>query len=296
MILYHVSQDMLHNGIFEARIPDKKLKGEDNTIPRVCFSSSIEGCLSSMPTGGSGLEAHMDDSNNIYKIFRIDTDKYGVKYMAPEELIMKEFVMDAEVTGEYWILDSFQVKEDDMYYIHLREWEESLEGYTPKNLLDTLRERAITLDEFYDTGEFSDEFMAEVFVISKLVFSSSQTKKPIYDLLTSFNPQMEKILSLLPDVYVDTKSFDLNVKFNETANVKEIYKLIGTISGQRTKQNEDSIGKVYFLENHNQKGKLLGVMDSRYDTDYSSYYTWAILLDDGRIVYEDEEDFLENAA
>ena len=53
MKLYHCSLDMNIIKEFKPRIPCDaiRLDSEDDIIPRICLSTSIEGCLSATPWG-----------------------------------------------------------------------------------------------------------------------------------------------------------------------------------------------------------------------------------------------------
>lgn len=292
MILYHITQDVAHDGHFIPRIPTNRLEGEDGIIPRICASTTIEGCLSSMPGGGMGLENHIHESLGIYKIFKIDTDKYKLKYMNSSELICKELVMDAEITGEYWILDEVNVKPNDTYYIHLEFWREDLEGYTSKELLDTLREKAMSIDEYVNDDDFDDRLMSEVTMIHDLIFTSSLTKKPICELFTEHKIPLADILNLIPGIYAYTNGFDVNVVFNETLSVGEVYQFLGRIKGNLTEIKQERIGEGVYLSGQNKTGKLLAVVGPYMGFDF----VWAIILDDGSIVYEKEVNLLKNIA
>ena len=50
--LYHLSIDRHHDTVFEPRIPDDRAEFEDNTVPRICVSTSIRGCLKAIGMDG----------------------------------------------------------------------------------------------------------------------------------------------------------------------------------------------------------------------------------------------------
>lgn len=57
--LYHLSIDRHDDAIFEPRIPDNRAGFEDNTIPRICVSTSIRGCLKALCMDGTHCSAYI---------------------------------------------------------------------------------------------------------------------------------------------------------------------------------------------------------------------------------------------
>lgn len=91
--LFHISRQNLDGVTLYPRIPDNRLtqKGKENaTVPRVCMSPFIEGCLRSITTSPMCL------SFNIYTTLDVVEEQYQ-----PTE----EEVMDAPLTGEIWVLE-----------------------------------------------------------------------------------------------------------------------------------------------------------------------------------------------
>ena len=68
------------------RIP--KSKFEDQTTPRICFSTSIQGCL-------IGVNENKDISGEVFHVYGLDTPDY----ITPT----KEQVKDVDITGEVWV-------------------------------------------------------------------------------------------------------------------------------------------------------------------------------------------------
>lgn len=117
MILYHVSTDLDHDGLFTPRIPSdiEDGDGEDNTIKRVCFSSSIEGCLGSMPDGGRGLRKYIKKrkSNRFVKVFILCVENFTGTVLSPSSV--SNFVEDAYIHQEYWVLHPVRI----LHYVTL---------------------------------------------------------------------------------------------------------------------------------------------------------------------------------
>ena len=114
--LYHVTLDIHHSGVFEARVPNSRMQSEDSTTARICVSDSIEGCLTSTPFGSHYLDENLIENSDLIKIFVIDTAKLGLlpsDIITPCELYEKGKVDDALLTNEHWILKNFTVPKED---------------------------------------------------------------------------------------------------------------------------------------------------------------------------------------
>lgn len=115
MIFYHMELakvDKINN--FLPRIPYYIMDMEDTTIPRICVSNTIEGCLSAAPWGGLTLDAH--PLGTLYRVYVFQTDNY----IKPEILAHKYGVLDAIINKEYWLLD--EIKPIDDFLIDIKEY------------------------------------------------------------------------------------------------------------------------------------------------------------------------------
>ncbi|EOU1990305.1 hypothetical protein C4D27_16315 [Clostridium perfringens] len=113
MKLFHLSGDIsdLSEISFKPRVPLFRAKGENDTIPRVCFSDSILGCLRAIPECDEcGLGYKMTKKLNfntpvLYDVYMLDTSCLGDKeILNPNQLKRLEYVPDANNNNEYWIL------------------------------------------------------------------------------------------------------------------------------------------------------------------------------------------------
>lgn len=82
--LYHLSQTEV--GLMVPRVP--KSDYEDQTIPRICFSTSIQGCL-------IGINENKDIQGKRFKVYATETDEYYRPALSE--------VPDRDITGEVWI-------------------------------------------------------------------------------------------------------------------------------------------------------------------------------------------------
>lgn len=137
MILYHISKNLLETNLFEPRVPFNATSGEAK-IPRICLSSSIEGCLSAINYGGEFLDMYNSRGDSLYKVYRIDTEKYRI----PDENIVTPLnvyqsgVYDATITQEYWILQAIEVAIEDTFIMKLNDWKEQVTIAVPYEIAE----------------------------------------------------------------------------------------------------------------------------------------------------------------
>ncbi|MFW5962147.1 MAG: hypothetical protein ACOCQR_00850 [bacterium] len=156
MVLYHITYNLKHDGIFIPKIPSKRLNVynynentdmiivknnilEEDQIKRVCVSKTVEGCLSSMPRANFFLKESFKKKGNKFKVFKIDTKKLNIDNVLDEKfLYQKDLVRDAEVTKECWITESFIVSEVDSFIIEVESFEETILSVIPFRLKEKL--------------------------------------------------------------------------------------------------------------------------------------------------------------
>lgn len=152
MILYHITRDLEHDGSFVPTIPSAIMKNEDEVTLRSCWSTSIEGCLSSFPTGSSVLEDIIDVYGNRFKVFRINTDGLNeADIITSAELYEYGIVPDAEITDEHWITKYIQVDPDNTFIIDILGWDEDVEDIIPYHIYKIA-------DEKYE-GDYTEAYM-----------------------------------------------------------------------------------------------------------------------------------------
>ena len=95
----HVSFDTVE--CFYPRIPETRCQGENDSIPRICVSGSIEASLNAIPQAGNVIE-------NVQELgLPVILHAY---YLTPEEgeilpsEVVQQYVPDAETTGEMWLM------------------------------------------------------------------------------------------------------------------------------------------------------------------------------------------------
>jgi len=102
--LYHLSNDCNIINEFLPRIPEDRAKDEDDKIPRISLSSTIEGCLTAAPWGGIDLEdLFWEDGSFLIRVYEFDIDDLSLSNLLPPEyLFTKDLVIDSIVTREFW--------------------------------------------------------------------------------------------------------------------------------------------------------------------------------------------------
>lgn len=96
--LYHLSQSELE--LLVPRVPVSDY--EDQTIPRICFNTTIQGCL-------IGINENKDITGQRFKVYSIETDNYYIPTSSE--------VQDQHITDEVWI--QFAVEPDYLYDIEV---------------------------------------------------------------------------------------------------------------------------------------------------------------------------------
>lgn len=191
MILYHISVELDHNGYFQPDIPDCLKYTDDDfmediTTQRVCASSTIEGCLSSIPDGGRNFSKLVLNQNGYFKLFIIDTEELGIQenqIIDGDTLYNSGLVYDAHLTGEHWILKSFQVPKEDTLIIFPYYWENET---IKLNRLPFVQRRGYT-------GSTSD--IDDVSIVKQLRFFADNGKSHL-----NIYPGPEKDRSLFKEV------------------------------------------------------------------------------------------------
>lgn len=132
MKLYHVSTDLKFKEYFLPRIPSSRAQNEDHTIPRICFATSIEGCLMSMPDGGTRFEETYINQKGLFRVYELDLDKVNLtNFKTSEELWKAGLVDDADDCGEYWIMSPVYFNRSSSYIIHIDSWGTYLDDIIP---------------------------------------------------------------------------------------------------------------------------------------------------------------------
>lgn len=156
---------------FEPRIPKSILKDEDETIERICLSNSLNGCLTSAPWGGINFENL--SINTIFRVYEFDSnDVQEGNLIYPGELYEKDLVIDAEITGEHWVVNQ-NLKPTKVYYMKIDNYAE--EGESLISYQDLLKEDEEDFDmEDYIQGSIISISILESRIIEReeLLFGS----------------------------------------------------------------------------------------------------------------------------
>lgn len=112
MKLYHISVNTeTVQRRFAPRIPDlgrNTVNIEDHAVPRVCFSETVDGCMSALPPCSRLL---IDCKKAKFVLYEIETDDYPESYfISNEEIVRQNLVYDANLTKEWWLLEPVELQ------------------------------------------------------------------------------------------------------------------------------------------------------------------------------------------
>ncbi|MBQ9000192.1 MAG: hypothetical protein IJ086_16070 [Clostridium sp.] len=232
-IYCHISSDLSEDNYFYPRIPDATREDENSEINRVCVAKTLEGALTAIPNGAGRLDTYLEQSSYYFKVFIIDTEKLGInKIMSAEELYKNDYVRDAEITGEHWILEEFEVPQEDVFYIRLNEWEERAEDIIPYSIYELSETDEYDGDyegAYYDVYEDCVPFVCAIEDIDILVEDVKAGEEIEIDLefvesYLSKDKLKEKFLISNPDIeFIDDEDDD-NIIFlaKKDQNISEI--------------------------------------------------------------------------
>ena len=116
-MLYHISLNIGKKiKEFKPKVPRGKcvIVNENVTIPRICLSNSLEGCLTGVPWGGYNLitdsPLNSDQIITFARIYEFDETKIEEQnILFPHEV--QKYVLDAEISGEHWVVNQTIVPE-----------------------------------------------------------------------------------------------------------------------------------------------------------------------------------------
>lgn len=165
--LFHISNDIRNTiSIFEPVIPNHRMPNEDSSIPRICVSTSVEGCIKGHPYAlmytNVAHENYLNEldimekehyllehglSGVLCKVYHFEVDKEIVK--TDLELIEEGLVPDAKQSQEHWIMDT--VSPTKVEYVLIKK----------TNVLFDLQTMDI-LSEEYDCHYFTEETIGKV--------------------------------------------------------------------------------------------------------------------------------------
>lgn len=114
-LVFHVSPDKHIDGqVWKPRVPDyldpynpEDTGFEDNTTPRICFSTSIEGALNGITVNIQRQSADTFDKMYVY-VPEKPWKEY--KHKTNKQLVKDKLVYDANVTREVWIMEPVRMK------------------------------------------------------------------------------------------------------------------------------------------------------------------------------------------
>lgn len=130
MILYHVSpllpNELFDEGYFKMvpRIPNDRLKGENRTTKRISFSDNPLTAMMAAPEVSIIAENSLRKYNTptldtTLFVYKIDTNKKGIKNIKLPEQVYLEGVIDAMALREYWVMEDIVINPEDISVMQL---------------------------------------------------------------------------------------------------------------------------------------------------------------------------------
>lgn len=114
-LVFHVSPDKHLDGqVWQPRVPEyldpynpDDTGFEDNTSPRICFSTSIEGALNGITVN---IQRQSPDTFDKMYVYIPEKPWKEYKHKTNKELVKEKLVYDANVTREVWITEPVRMK------------------------------------------------------------------------------------------------------------------------------------------------------------------------------------------
>ena len=119
--VYHLSDNPNLDGVvLKPSIPKLKFDDENGTIKRVCFSTTIDGCLQGLypiypDTSLDNPRYTNFEGEYLYVYEPVNSD---FSYVDTDTLVKKRLVPDAEVSKEVWVTSPVKVKLTGKIYVY----------------------------------------------------------------------------------------------------------------------------------------------------------------------------------
>ena len=122
--LYHISLNFIEpdNKSFIARIPYSTAEYENDTIKRICFSDSIEGCLNLVNWTENLLIKKIILENNKscpIRVYEFEFDTNDEDLLTPNDIF--KYVPDANLFNEYWYIGNKEIYPTKSYCIEIQD-------------------------------------------------------------------------------------------------------------------------------------------------------------------------------
>lgn len=217
MNLYHLSSNNMNGKTIFPRVPENfftKNGYEDSKTKRVCFSTSIDGCLRGMSQNLTNKKfyVHIPDPSYKFNIYTPTTDE----------------VPDSEITGEVWITKPVKLKcislievigdtgEDGIKFTY-GDKEAELYDWNWREVNTKYNKIFENLHEKVNSGEITLEFATEVCNIAYDKYVKEASEK---DTMIAANKGLEN-RSLRKGSRISNQLANREVKINKNINKSE---------------------------------------------------------------------------
>lgn len=173
MKYYHVSIDVFEKiDVFSPKIPEYKLKEEDNKTNRICVAPTIKDCLNGICYcsermlykglfSDNSLCYDFVEGNRVVKVYELEVKEE--KILKPSDI--NKFVPDSYITEEHWIMED--IKPSAEYIIDIVDFELDNSNYIQSVIynvvdeLDIFKSMTIELNQESDANSLYDLFSSE---------------------------------------------------------------------------------------------------------------------------------------
>ena len=214
---------------FEPKIPLIRLRdgSEDSLVPRICLSSSLNGCLSAVYWGGASFEDIVIDYGISVpiRVYEFDTDDIeNNNLITPEYLYKSDKVRDAMINQEYWVINQ-TLKPRKTYVIKINNYKEGCEddisyedleycNNNDEDIEDYINGVFITIQAAYEAVKDEDILYTDTIKISKKDLTK---KEPNQYLSVFFNNLID---SFVPEVVREPDEYPIFSEYNNNIAIK----------------------------------------------------------------------------
>lgn len=260
--LYHISNNCEMIVEFIPRIPSNKRNDEDDITLRISLSSTIEGCLTATPWGGSKLENLFwkEDSSFLLRVYEFDVCDLDLDNTIPPEFLYSEdLVRDAQITKEHWYINN-NLKPNRSYLIEVNNYlDRAFDDIRCGQLVNGLLIEKELEDDNFDWEDIIEGSFVGIESVSYSVIPEDkrsgafQLNHEVIDIALEDKKEFESDISYMyPSINTKVALEKRNNKLYVVGEIDTIYQ------GNYRYKGEVNKGKmVDFLNENLSKGKIL---------------------------------------
>lgn len=196
---------------FIPRVPESRMIGENASIPRICLSKTIEGCINATPWGYSQISYR--SPYEVFRLYSFDETKIPINNILDTRAIYNcGYVDDVIFTKEVWIMNQNLIP-DSISYFKIVQFEDINVDIVPfkhkKNnysfnesyfsMVRNLDLDFIPTSKLFQGKEFHIDFSVEKYQVQDVLptevsFEFVENNKIIFSKSVVFNPRDLNVL------------------------------------------------------------------------------------------------------